>query len=423
MSKNNPKRLSPWLVWGLATAFFAYEFLLRVAPSAMVESLMKAFAVGASGIGFINAVYFYVFSPMQIPIGVLMDRYGARRSLFLSMISLLFGCCLFALAEGIFLASLGRFFLGLGSAAGFVAVVYISSHWFPKDQVAFLVGIANSIGMLGAVFAQGPTSLLKEQIGFRWTFVVFFAIGFCIFLLISKYLKDDPDDTHASEMDKEKRLIDHLKAILKSPYTWLNGIACFLFYSLTSSFAGLWGISFLSNVHGIDNEVASFGISLIFIGWIIGGPIVGKLSDYFQTEKPFVIIGPLGAFLSFLPIIYLSNLNHGVLYLLLLIVGIFSSAQILHYTISIELNDPASKGTAVAFTNFITMMGTALMQPFFGYLLELFWTGTFDGQVPTYSVSAWRFAASIFPLSLLLALLINLCIPRKTHTDAPEVSF
>ena len=423
MNTRKHPSLSPWLIWGLACAFFFFEFMVRVAPSGMLRYLMESFTLSAAGIGFVNACYFYVFAPAQIPIGPLMDRYGARRLVFWGSVLMTFGCLIFATAYGGILAATGRIFMGLGSSVGFVAVVYISSHWFAKERLAFLVGMANSIGMLGAVIGQGPTSLITESFGWRSSFFLYLILGVFLTILIGMYLKNDPNNPLPTDSSPSKDALGHFVSVAKSPLTWLNGVAGSLFYSVTSVFAGLWGIDFLSEVHGIKNSSAAFGISLIFVGWMIGGPVMGKLADYWQKEKTILWITPLGALCCLLPILYTEALHVWALYPLLLLLGFFSSAQILNYTISIELLDPSSKGTVIAITNFVVMMGSSFMQPLVGFLLDSNWSGQMDGLLRVYTKDAWLIATSVFPIALFLTFLINLLMPKKGHQHNPEVSF
>ncbi len=415
-----------WVVWSLAALFFFYEFTIRIAPSVMVHDLMQAFLINAASVGNLTAFYLYVYAPMQIPVGILTDYFGARKLLTLASLACGVGCVIFAFALEYWVGALGRIFMGLGSSFGFVGLVYVSSHWFPKNKLAFLVGAGNSIGMLGAIIGQGPTSFLTDFLGWRGTYLVYGIVGLVLGVIIYFLVRNNPPSLAKKEQkkrDKIPHIFYYLKFVFKNKYSWLNAISCFLMYATTVAFAGLWGVPFLESVHGLSEKVAGFGISMIFIGWAIGGPLVGHISDRMKQRKPFLLFFPLLAFLVLMPVIYLQKLPVVWIYSLLFFVGAFSSAQILHFTVAIETNTPQSKGTAIAFTNFITMIGGAILQPFIGYLLDLNWNGTITNDIPVYAARDWQIAMSCFPISFLLAFVCTLFIKEKEHKKTPQVSF
>lgn len=428
MIKNPKASVLKWIVWSLAVTFFFYEFIIRVAPSVMVSDLMKAFAISATGVGNLAAYYLYIYSPMQIPVGVLTDHYGARKLLTIAALACGIGCILFSFAVELWMGALGRLLMGFGSAFGFVGMVYISSHWFSKEKLAFLIGTGNSIGMLGAVLGQGPTSLSVHYFGWRGTFFAYGLIGILLAFIIFILVRNDPPSLKKKEEKKREKsphILHYLKIVCKNKYTWLNAVACFLFYATTVAFAGLWGVPFLKNVHALPESVAGFAISMIFLGWFIGGPFLGHYSDKLKKRKPLLLIFPVLAFFALSPVIFISLLPTVVVFILLFLVGLFSSAEILHFTVAIEINPSYSKGTAVAFTNFMTMIGGAVLQPLIGYMLDLNWDGTTIKDVPVYSIEDWKIAMSLFPAALLLCFILNLFLKDKKdhkHVEA-DISY
>src|SRR5690606_9072077 len=143
------------------------EYFLRVAPSVMITDLYKAYHIGAGVFGVISAAYLYAYAPMQLPVGVLMDRYGARKLLTLATLICGIGSILFGVAPTVWLSIVSRLMMGVGSAFAFIGMVYISSHWFHGKILALLIGAGNSIGMLGAVVGEGPLSQLVQTFSWR----------------------------------------------------------------------------------------------------------------------------------------------------------------------------------------------------------------------------------------------------------------
>ncbi|MCK4934850.1 MAG: MFS transporter [Simkaniaceae bacterium] len=392
-----------WIIWGLSVLFLFYEFFLRVFPTVMVDNLMKAFSVDAAALGTLSAFYFYSYAPMQIPVGVLMDRFGARKLLTFASLICAIGAFLFALANQIGIAELGRFFMGIGSAFAFVGMIYISSHWFSGKQLALLVGLGNSIGMLGAVGGEGPLGYIVENYGWRLTLFGLGVVGVLLAIIIFLCIRQEmPASIRKAEAQKASHdLLHNLKIVSKNKNTWVNAASALLFYATTAAFASLWGIPFLEKTYLFSKEEAGFATSMIFVGWIVGGPIIGYISDHFQRRKRITLLGIALAAAALLPVIYITTLSAPLLFFLLFLVGLFSSAQLLNFSIAIELHPRIAKGTAIALTNCIIAIGSAILQPLVGYLLDLRSSG-----VPSYSIADFQFAFTIFPLTFLAAFIL-----------------
>ncbi|NGX46202.1 MAG: putative sulfoacetate transporter SauU [Chlamydiae bacterium] len=400
-----------WAIWALSAIFFFYEFFIRVAPSVMVPELMATFGITATAIGSLSGFYYYIYAPMQIPVGVLTDRYGARKLLAIAALIVGIGTFLFSISEHFFVAALGRLLMGGGSAFGFVGMVYVCSHWFPAKKRGILIGLANAIGMVGAIMGQGPLRLGIESMGWRATMGWLGGFGLLLAAVIYLVVRNDPPEMkqhNQTVKDPTRTLLHNLKIVTKSGQTWLNSIVSLFFYITTTGFAALWGIPFLHKTYDISIEAAGFMISMIFVGWAVGGPLIGHYSDRIQQKKlPIALASFLGG-ISLGLIVVIPNLPIWSLYLLLLLVGCASSGQLLTYGYSIDVNPHFAKGTAVAFTNFLTFVGGALMQPFIGFLLDFFWMGETVKGLRVYGAHEYRYAVLCFPICFFLAALLAL---------------
>jgi len=405
-----------WWIWTLAVIFLFYEFFIRVFPTAMVSELMAAFNVTAGTLGTLSAFYFYAYAPMQIPVGLLMDRFGARKLLTFASLICAIGSFLFAISHHLATAEVGRFFMGIGSAFGFVGMVYVCSHWFPSEKLALLVGLGNSIGMLGAVGAEGPLALSVTAFGWRLTVHGFAIVGFILAVALFLFIRSEPQRMKKGEGKRATLdLMKNLKAVCSNHRTYLNAIIALLFYMTTAGFASLWGIPFLIQEYGMEKSFAGYVVSMIFVGWIVGGPIIGLISDRFNKRKPFLFISVFLTGIALLPVIYITNLPVYLIFILLFLVGFFSSAQLLNFSLAIELNPIEAKGTSIALTNFIVAVGSSIIQPLLGYFLDLGWDGVMKNGVPFYSVTDYRQAMISFPATLLLALILLFFLGEKKH--------
>lgn len=380
---------------------------------------MAAFNTDAGKIGAISAIYFYIYAPMQLPVGLLMDRFGARKLLSMAAVVCGIGGIIFGVALNLEILSAGRLLMGLGSSFAFVGLLYITSHWFPHSQMSLLIGIANSVSMIGAVAGEGPISILETVIGWRYTMILIGGIGILLGIFIFLVVRQAP----SGSIKKGKKINlyeawNSLKGVLAHPFSWLNAAIAMLLYTPTVAFAALWGVPFLMHNHGMDRDLAGFASSSIYIGWILGGPLIGHLSDYFQRRRPFLKVGSLLGGLALAPVILLTNLPPVLIFVLFILVGIFSATELLNFSYAIDLHSNKATGSAVAFTNFVTMLGGAVFQPLVGWLLDLFWSGGFNGKIKTYSHADYKLAMICFPISFFIAFLLSFFLKEKSKRRA-----
>lgn len=397
-----------WAIWILAAVFYFYEYVLRVSPSVMIPELMESFDITAVMVGALSAFYLYAYAPMQLPVGVLMDRFGVKKVLSIASIVCGLGALLFAVAQHLSLASFGRLLIGAGSSFAFIAMLYVTSHWFPLKKRAFLIGIANSIAMLGASAGTGPLTSFIRDWGWRTSIGFFGIFGIILGIAVYWVLRSD---RHNVEVEKEtayvkSHILENLKKVSSGRGTWINALCALFFYMTTTAFAGLWGLSFVQTAYGVSKETAGYAMSMVFAGWMIGGPLTGLFSDYLGRRKLPLKIGILGTLFCLIPVIYFPAFHIYIVYLLLFLVGLFSSAELLNFSLAIELNSIRAKATAAAFTNFIISCGDAVVQPFVGFLLDSNWAGAVENGIRSYGLREYQIALSCLPLALILAFVL-----------------
>ena len=411
-------------MWGQAVLFLFYVFFIRIFPTAMVPELLEAFSITATSFGTLSASYFYAYAPMQIPVGILMDRFGAQKLLAFASLTCAVGTFLFAISHALGLAKIGRLLMGAGSSFGFVGMVYVCSNWFPSKRLALLVGLGNSIGMLGALGAEGPLCSLVEKLGWRPTVQILSVAGaflFVTFYILMKLRPQNPTP-HLKAQSLTVILIKHLKPVCSNYKIYLNAIVALLFYSTTAGFASLWGTPFIAQKYGMEKSLAGYIVSMTFLGWIVGAPLIGSISDRFKVRKPFLLTGILLTGITLFPVICLDNLPIWTLFMLLFFVGIFSSPQLLNLPLAIELNPKQAKGGSIALTNFIVSSGSLMIQPFFGFLLDRSSAGTIKDGLPFYSAADYRQAMISFLLALLLAFLLLLFLDLKPKKEPMKIA-
>ena len=196
---------------------------------------------------------------------------------------------------------------------------------------------------------------------------------------------------------------------------WLNGfIACLMYLSL-SLFAELWGNAFLANVYNLPAESVATANSMVFLGWLVGGPLIGYISDITCTRRIPISLGCLLSAFTISLVIYFPPMNTGLLYLLLFLFGIFSSFEVLCFAISRENNPDSLVATASSFTNLLTMAGGIVCQPLVGKILDLFWSGQTQNGDRIYSAITYQYALTILPLAFLLGFILTFWLKETSN--------
>ncbi|NGX31443.1 MAG: putative sulfoacetate transporter SauU [Chlamydiae bacterium] len=410
--------LRAWLIWFFASFFYLYELVLRISPGTMVDDLMGTLNITASGIGMLGAIYYLSYTPLQLPVGILMDCFGAKLWLTLACLLCGVGSFVFSLSNSFFWILGARFIIGIGSAFAWVGLIFLVSHWFKTTRRALMIGLASSIGMIGGIFGQGPLASIVQEIGYKETLWILGFFGIVLAVLMFIFIKDDPKQkfhhTKRENLKITKNAIRAIKTVCTNKQTWKVALYSTLILSSTTVFAELWGISFLQTKFNIDKTLAGFGTSIIYFGWLIGSPIVGFISDDIKKRRPPLIIGGLIATLCILVVIAVPNTPLWLNFALLFIFGAFSSVQLLTFSMAVELNPTYARGTAGALNNFVTMIGGLLLQPFVGWILTFLWKGGMQNNIPVYSFSDFRMALFILPLMCFLGFLLSFSI-KETH--------
>jgi MFS family permease len=403
----------PWLTWGLGAALFCYGFFQRVAPSVMIDPLMRDLAVGGAVLGNLSAFYFYAYAGLQIPVGMMVDRWGPRRLLTGGALLCGLGSLLFALAEGLPLAYAGRLLIGAGAGFGFVATLKLATSWFPPERFAQVSGLTLMLGMLGGIGGQAPLAALVEAAG--WRSALAGAAGFGVLLAATIWLvvRDRPSGAPAAPAGTgAPSLLAGLRAIAKRPQNWLLALASAAMTAPLLSFAGLWGVAWLMQ--------AAATTSLMLIGWALGGPLIGTLSDRLGRRKGFLLAGSALGLSCLAAVLYLPDLPIAVLSVLFLVNGIGLGAMVVTFAMAREANAMAISGVAYAFVNCAVTGTGAVFQPLIGWLLDLGWDGTLVAGARVYSAEAYRLALTSLIVFLAVGLVAGLGL-RETHPKATGV--
>lgn len=406
-----------WMIWLLGALFMFYKYALEVSPSVMASTLMSTFHINGAALGHLAACYFYAYLILQIPAGLLLDKIGPRKVTTIAIALCAIGSLLFAQADSLLLAGVGRFITGAGAAFAAVSCLKLIASWFSSKQFALMTGLMMTIAMLGAVGGQAPLSAFIEMMDWRTAMQVIGLAGLVLAVIFWLIVRDQgfaypamPAAPSASKIS----ILKSLGRILKNQQSWWLSLYSGFAFAPVMVFGGLWGVSFMTAAFNLSQQAAAHAISFIFIGFAVGAPIFGWLSDRLGRRIVVMSWGTLVALFSITAVIYLPGIPYSFLSLLLFIFGLSISSFLLCFTMIREISPAILAGAAIGFMNAFDALLGAFSDPFTGKLLDMGWNGTLINGARVFSVEAYKMAFLTLPAYLLLSLFILTRI-KETH--------
>lgn len=410
------KKSNPWIIFLLSATFYLYEFVLQVAPSVMADSMMKTFHVTAAGFGIISAFYFYAYAPMQLPAGLLFDRYGPRKLMTTALVLCALGSFFFASTDSLITASLGRLLIGVASAFSFIGVLVLVSRWFPPQQFAFLAGIAQLMSSVGAMFGEMPLAALVQKVGWRNASYILAVIGLLLALLIWSVIRDYPNQhTQSRPVRGFKEELQRLASVCRHRYTWITGLYACSIWTPIAVFAALWGVPYLQEKYQISVIAASGLCSMIWLGIGIGSPLLGWVSDRCESRRLALAISALLGLIATIFILYVDNLSIPLMYGFLFMLGLGAGGQTVSFAVVKDNNPPELVGTASGFNNLSVLIGGAVFQPLVGIFLQKSHGWFKVADIHHYTVTAYNKALLVLPISFALSLVVSCFFMEESH--------
>lgn len=399
------QRRRRWFALGIVAVSYVLSFFQRFAPAGIAQDLAVAFQTSAASLGILAATYFYVYTVMQVPTGILVDTLGPRRILVLGGVIGGAGSFLFGFAPTLDLALAGRTLIGLGVSVTFIAMLKLIAVWFEENRFATLVGVSMLIGNLGSVLAGAPLSALSQVSGWRIVFLGVGGLSFVLAALCWVLVRDRPlaagESAGTVKFDRTA-VLSGLISVVRNRDTWpavlMNTGTCGAFFT----FAGLWTVPYLMQVHSMERSVAASHLSLWFGGFAVGCFFIGTLSDRLGRRKPVAIVST--HLFAAIWLIWLSCITMPVWlsYSLFGLLGLATAGFSLTWACAKEVNPPLLSGMSTSVANMGGFLAGALLQPLVGWVMDLGWKGQMLGGARFYDVATWQLGVLVVTVAAFL---------------------
>ena len=362
---NTQSRFYPWICWGVAAVVYFFQYGLLILPTAMVHQLSDGLQLDANQLGILSSAFFYTYVLIQIPVGLLFDRYGTRRLLFFAATLLAAGSIMLALAPNFWWGFWARLLMGFGAGFTFVGAVYLGKTWFPMTMFTFIVGLTEAMSGFGEISLPALFAVLKKIQHWR---IVLVEIGVIIFLLAIMILIFVRDQAEVSKVKSASRLWVDLRRVIKIPQVWWLALFSGFAFTHFTVLADLWAVTFIRMEHQISTFQAILENSFVILGFTLGCLFIGYVAKV-HSERLIVLVSAIVILLLGVTIMY-GRWHFMGLIIMKFILGCATASSILPFNMVKRYVPSASYGVASGLINmFFSGIGVLIM-PIVSFIFE-----------------------------------------------------
>jgi len=400
------------VVWTFAILFYLYEFFLRVLPATLSLEILHDLNITLVQFSIVASAYYITYACMQIPVGILLDRFGVRVLASIACVVCAMGTFGFAFADDFYNVVIARLLIGFGSSFGFLSLLVLAFNWFPHKYFGLLSGIGQALGCTGPLIAGAPVIWMMGHMHNGWRELFVWIAGFGAILAIGMVLcirNQPPDLRRGLHFEpRNHHLLRNLKLILKIPQVWITMVYTACIYVSLPLLGAYWGSVYLQT-RGLNKEVAGAMISMIWVGLAIGSPLFGMVSDLLKRRKPVLaILGFFGAIVSCVLLFFPIQSEWG-LGAILILIGMAAGGQSLAFALMVEYVPKGLRATAMGANNTAVMLFASLLPPLVTLLIQ-----SDVGPLHLLATSDFTRGFLLMPLAFLIAGLIALFATRET---------
>lgn len=362
-------------IWALAASFFLYEFFLRAFLGSVAHQVIPDLHLNAVAFSLIGSSYYLAYGIMQIPVGILADKFGVRIIMFAGVTLCAISAYMFSHATGFDSALTSRVVMGIGSSFAFVCLLVVAATWFPRKFFGFFSGLSQFIGTMGPMLAAGPMILAMNALHEDWRTMMtqIAAIGLTLAILIIVFVRNKPRDGEQALiiLKNTTPIIQSLKQLVKNNQAWAVAFYSATTYVSMALLGAMWGTEFLQ-VQGLTQAKAANIISISWLGYAIGCPLLGALSDIAKRRKPTLVACSILGLIATAGIVYLPLTHFSWVYgMLFFLLGVAASGQNLGFAAITEHTDITNRATALGMNNGTITLSTSSIPPIASYFIYL----------------------------------------------------
>lgn len=388
----------------LCAGFLASQFY-RVSNAVIAPELMRGLAISAEAMGLITGAYFLAFAAAQLPLGMLLDRLGPRRTMAGLFLVAVVGSVTFATASGVAGLVVGRALMGVGCAAALMGALVAIARWFSEARFAFLSSLLFTLGGAGLLLATTPLAVVSTAFGWRGAFWLMGAVTAALAALLYAVVRDAPEGQSAPPGRRESvaGMWHGLRAVMDNRQLRYVCAIQFVNYGTVLAVAGLWAGPYLNDVHGLDG-VSRGNVLLVLNVAMLAGVMGFSEVDRWLGSRKWSIGG--GGIASMVLLVVLASVRDPGLWLavvLLVLFGLASAYVMLIHAHARAVLPPDLVGRGLTLQNFAVFLGVFVMQALSGVIVGAF--GSPGGAAPEI---AYRAVFGVLAIVTGVALLIYL---------------
>lgn len=360
---------SQLLLWLFCITFFVYQYGIRSAvPNVFNEDLRNYFSIHTTEMGTLISLFYVAYTAMQIPVGLVIDRFSAKLISVFAFVCVSLGTIMFVITNNYMIAAMAQLFLGFGCSFAFVLIMKITHDVFPPQKVAFFSSLAISCGSLGPIIMSPLLAHLSQIHYWKNIVLLFGCVGFVLAVLGYVLIKGSGSNHQTVE---HPDIMSSVKSAMSNPQYFCIGVFSMLMLGPVSAFCDAWGLTFIRNVYNLDKVHAASVVSVVYLGTILGGPLVAYIAERVNSYKKVMMAGSV-LLLFFFGVVILFKLNLYVLYVWLFMIGVISACQFLSFPAIMSVAPKKMEGTLTGVANTITMMGGTVLVPLVGIATDFF---------------------------------------------------